>query len=188
MLETQFNDTQQKIIDAAIRCVKQWGIEKTNLNDIAKEAGVTRPTVYSYFPNRHDVIRTALLQSGYGFAQRVLSHMKQFNNTRDRLMETLLFALAELPKEPYLALITDSHLSSQINEDALNDSEGQLICFQLFQAIYEHDMPNDEALMEITEMTTRVLLSLLMLKGPLHRNREQQKAFLERRLLPSILS
>ena len=49
-------DTQQRIVDAAVRCVKKWGIAKVTLNDIAKEAGVTRPTVYSYFSNRDEVV------------------------------------------------------------------------------------------------------------------------------------
>ena len=37
------NNTQKKIIDAAIHCVKRWGVEKVNLNDIAKEARDTLP-------------------------------------------------------------------------------------------------------------------------------------------------
>lgn len=183
---SEFNETQQKIIDAAIRCVKQWGIEKTNLNDIAKEAGVTRPTVYSYFPNRHDVIRTALLQSGYSFATRVFAHMNQFTGTKDRLLETLLFALDELPKEPYLALITQTDFSSQVNADALSDAEGQAICLALFSEIFKFDMPAENDLIEITEFTTRLMLSLLMLKGPVTRSPDEQRAFLERRLLPAI--
>lgn len=181
-----YNETQQKIIDAAIRCVKQWGIEKTNLNDIAKEAGVTRPTVYSYFPNRHDVIRSALLQSGYAFAARILAYMNKFSNTKDRLIETLLFALEELPKEPYLTLITQTDFSSQINEDALSDAEGQVICLGLFKEIFKFDLPSDTDLIEITEFTTRLMLSLLMIKGPIVRTTEEQRAFLERRLLPAI--
>ena len=181
-----FNDTQKKIIDATIRCVKQWGIEKTNLNDIAKEAGVTRPTVYSYFPNRHDVIRTALLHKGYGFAERAIEFMNHFDNTRDRVIETLLFALEELPKEPYLTLITQTDFSSQVNEDALNDPEGQDICLRLFQEMFKYDLPNDSDLIEITEFVTRVILSLLMLKGPVERSPKELRAFLQRRLLPAL--
>ena len=181
-----FNETQKKIIDATIRCVKQWGIEKTNLNDIAKEAGVTRPTVYSYFPNRHDVIRTALLHKGYSFAERTIEFMNRFDNTRDRVIETLIFSLEELPKEPYLALITQTDFSSQVNEDALNDPEGQAICLRLFEEMFKFDKPTDSDLVEITEFVVRVMLSLLMLKGPLKRSPEEMRAFLQRRLLPAL--
>lgn len=182
----EYNETQQKIIDAAIRCVKQWGIEKTNLNDIAKEAGVTRPTVYNYFPNRHDVIRTALLQSGYHFAKRLISHINRFQTTEDRLIESLIFSLEELPKEPYLTLITQTDMSSHINADALNDAEGQAICLALFSEIFRYRMPPMDELIEITEFITRLMLSLLMIKGPLKRNADEQRQFLKRRLLPSV--
>ena len=70
------NDTQQRILDATIDCVKTWGVEKTSLNDIAKRAGVTRPTVYNYYGNRTAVIRAALLSSGHHFAERVIAHIQ----------------------------------------------------------------------------------------------------------------
>lgn len=183
----EYNETQQKIIDAAIRCVKQWGIEKTNLNDIAKEAGVTRPTVYNYFPNRHDVIRIALLQSGYHFAKRLMTHINSFDTLEDRLIESLVFALEELPKEPYLTIITQTDMSSHVNADALNDAEGQAICLELFCEIFRHQMPPVDELLEITEFTTRIMLSLLMIQGPLQRNIDEQRQFLKRRLLPSLI-
>ena len=185
--ETQihFNETRQKILEAAMRCVKQWGIDKTNLNDIAKEAGVTRPTVYSYFPNKTDVIRSALLQSGYNLGERMLTHMNKFERTEDRLIESVLFALEELPKEPFLAVITQAGLSAYINEDALSDREGAAIRLLLFKEIYKNTPVEEAELREITELASRLTLSLLMIKGPEERNRKQQREFLQRRLIPS---
>jgi AcrR family transcriptional regulator len=181
-----FNETQQRILDAAIRCVKERGVEKTNLNDIAKEAGVTRPTVYSYFPNRKDIIRTALLQSGYAFADRLLIHINTFKRTADRLVETVIFALNEMPKEPYLAIITKADLSEYINEDALSDEEGLAICLSLFQEIFKSEQINNDDLLEVTELTTRLMLSLLIMQGPVPRTEEELRAFLKKRLLPSV--
>ncbi|HEY9034310.1 MAG TPA: TetR/AcrR family transcriptional regulator [Pseudomonadales bacterium] len=180
-----FNDTQQRILDAAIACVKQWGIEKTSLNDIAKQAGVTRPTVYSYFPNRNDVIRTALLQSGYAFAERLMKHINRYDTVADRLVESILFALEELPREPYLAVLTEADISGYINKDALSDPEGLAICLSLFREIFRPQPVDDDTLAEITELTVRLALSLLMITGSFTRNTEQQRQFLRRRLLPA---
>lgn len=180
------NETQQKILDAAILCVQQWGVEKTSLNDIAKMAGVTRPTVYSYFPNRNDVIRTALLQSGHKFAEKIRTQMNRFNTTEERFIETIVYAIEELPKEPYLTVITQTELSSYVNQDALSDEEGQKICLALFQEIFKNQHITDDELIEITEITTRLALSLLMIQGPLKRNGDELRGFLRRRLLPGI--
>ena len=63
-------DTHQRILDAAIRCVQQFGIDKTNMNDIAREAGVTRPTVYNHFGNRDEVVQAALALGAKDFVTK----------------------------------------------------------------------------------------------------------------------
>lgn len=180
------NETQQKILDAAIECVSQWGINKTNLNDIAKQAGVTRPTVYSYFRNRNDVLRSALLQSGYAFGKRVFDHIGGFDNTVDRYVETVLFVVEELPKEPYLTVITQAAASSLVNQGALNDEQGQRICWVLFEEIFKGTAISEGELTEITEITTRFVLSLLTVNSPRKRTSQELRDLLVRRFVPMM--
>jgi AcrR family transcriptional regulator len=183
--QTTYNDTQQRILDAAIGCLKDWGIDKTSLNDIAKRAGVTRPTVYSYFPNRDDVIRAALLQSGYALADRLGRHIKQFSSASERLLEAACFAISELPKEPYLGVITQTNLSTSVYQNALIDEEGVLICLAIFQDIFAGQALSENELVEVIEISVRLTLSLLTLSGPVERDDNALRAFLNRRLLPA---
>lgn len=179
-------DTQARILDAAIACVKKWGIEKVTLNDIAQEAGLTRPTVYSYYASRDEVVRHALLQSAYAFAEDAVRHIGKFDSPRDRLIEITLYALKRLPKEPVLALIQESGLASIMNTYALNSPEGNEIVRALFRVILK-DMPvEDEELDEMVEVAMRFMISLLTLEGPRKRNDKETRAFLERRMLPAL--
>lgn len=180
------SDTRQRIVDAAIRCLQRWGVDKTSLNEIAREAGVTRPTVYSYFPSRDDVIQAALLQSGHAFAERLLRHVDRFNSLDERLVETMLFALRELPLEPQLGLVRGSEFAQFLNTRALTTPEGQEICQSLFRVILKDDPALLPDLAEISEVATRMLLSLLTLEGPVVRDEEQMRQFLRRRLLPAL--
>ena len=41
---------EQRVVAAAIRCIARWGLAKTTLDDIAREAGCSRATVYRLFP------------------------------------------------------------------------------------------------------------------------------------------
>ena len=41
-------------IDAALRCIARWGVAKTTLDDVAREAGCSRATVYRVFPGGKD--------------------------------------------------------------------------------------------------------------------------------------
>lgn len=44
------NDVMRsRITDAAVRCVSRWGVAKTTLEDIAREAGCGRATIYRTF-------------------------------------------------------------------------------------------------------------------------------------------
>ena len=51
------DNTDERIMNAAIRLILAQGVKKTNLADIAEEAGVTRVTVYRYFGDKKGLLR-----------------------------------------------------------------------------------------------------------------------------------
>lgn len=48
-------NTRDVILDATDRLMARWGFRKMTMDDIAKEAGVSRRTVYVHFKNKEDV-------------------------------------------------------------------------------------------------------------------------------------
>ncbi|WP_189132601.1 TetR/AcrR family transcriptional regulator [Wenjunlia tyrosinilytica] len=44
-------NVEDEILDAARSCVEAFGIRRTKLADVARRAGVSRPTVYRYWPD-----------------------------------------------------------------------------------------------------------------------------------------
>jgi AcrR family transcriptional regulator len=53
--------TQQLILDAAFAEFAHNGFQKTSLKDIAALAGVSRPTVYSFFKNKDQIFRSVAI-------------------------------------------------------------------------------------------------------------------------------
>ena len=51
------------LIDAAVRCVARWGVAKTSLDDVAREARCSRATVYRAFPGGKDALFAAVAQA-----------------------------------------------------------------------------------------------------------------------------
>ncbi len=47
---------EAKIADSALRCLSRWGAGKTTVDDIARQAGLSRATVYRCFPGGRDAI------------------------------------------------------------------------------------------------------------------------------------
>jgi len=183
---SRLEQTRTRIVEASVACVKRSGLQKVSLNDIAKEAGVTRPTVYKYFKNKDEAVQFALLQSAYAFSQALLEHVNQFTSAQSRVLEAMMFALNKLPSEPYLALIADVGLTQVINENALMTKEGREIRVQLFATILKDLTLSKDELDEISEFCTRMLLSLLSVKSQKQRSEKNMRAFLQRRLLPGL--
>jgi AcrR family transcriptional regulator len=46
---TALGDMDQRIHDATLRCLARWGVGKTTLDDVAREAGCSRATIYRTF-------------------------------------------------------------------------------------------------------------------------------------------
>ena len=57
-----------RICDAALACVARWGIAKTTLEDVAREAGVGRATIYRTFRGgKAHLLRATLLRESERF-------------------------------------------------------------------------------------------------------------------------
>lgn len=53
---------REQILDAAWRCYQRAGVAKTTVEHVAREAKVSRTTVYRYFQNRDEVLTGVLVR------------------------------------------------------------------------------------------------------------------------------
>ena len=56
---------RQRILEATYACVARWGLAKTTVEDAAREAGLSRATVYRYFPGGRDELVDAVVSWQY---------------------------------------------------------------------------------------------------------------------------
>src|SRR5258708_14404929 len=54
---------EERIVDAALRCLGRWGLAKTTVDDVAREAGVGRATLYRLFPGGREALLDAVVAS-----------------------------------------------------------------------------------------------------------------------------
>jgi len=57
-------EVRERLLQATYSCVARWGLAKTTVEDAAREAGVSRATVYRYFPGGRDELISAVSSSG----------------------------------------------------------------------------------------------------------------------------
>ena len=53
---------EERIVDATLRCIARWGIAKTTLDDVAREAGCGRATIYRTFAGGKSAVLLAVLR------------------------------------------------------------------------------------------------------------------------------
>jgi AcrR family transcriptional regulator len=51
---TDRSPQEARLIDATLECIGKWGVTKTTLDDVARQAGCSRATVYRVFPGGKD--------------------------------------------------------------------------------------------------------------------------------------
>src|SRR6476469_4589015 len=54
------DELDARILDATMTCLTRFGVAKTTIDDVAREAGCSRATVYRYFANRNALVVAAV--------------------------------------------------------------------------------------------------------------------------------
>ena len=70
-------DRQQHLLRVASDIIAADGIDKVRIPHVAAAAGITRPVVYKFFPNRHELIKGVLEDFREDFARRTPNIMEE---------------------------------------------------------------------------------------------------------------
>ena len=99
------DDARKRIVDAATRCVDRLGPTKTNMAAVATELGITRQTVYRYFPGLPDLLAAVAEAGTEQFLARMEAHLAHLTNAEEAVAESIVFSLNAIPTEPYIGLL-----------------------------------------------------------------------------------
>ncbi len=174
-------EARRCLLDVARECVERFGLEKTTLSDVAQAAGVTRQTVYRYFADAEDLFRAAAVLSSGGFLERLRARVMKRDRLAERMVETLVLTLCEIPKDPHLRALVKSgdHFTITSALRLLFVQEEMLL-------LAEGDLPlNDRLRDELAELLLRLLHSFLADPGQV-RDEAQLRSFLYEWLVPMI--
>src|SRR5580704_3193435 len=77
------DSTEAAILDAAGECVLAYGVRRTSLSDVARRAGVSRPTVYRRWPDRRALVAD-LMTREFGGVFRRAAQQRAAGTARER--------------------------------------------------------------------------------------------------------
>lgn len=176
-----------RILDAVDGVVAEHG-SAIRLADVARRLGVTRQTVYRYFPNADALLIASAMRAVDGFIDQVVRHVNGVNDPVTALVECIAFAVEKLTGDPQLeGLLTRRQEGDAVT--SLTSDTATAFCLSFFHRLdvdwQLHGFDNS-ALEELAEMTLRTVQSMLTDPGQ-PRDDLALRGFVARWLGPAIL-
>lgn len=100
--------TRERILDGAAAAVTLHGLAKLDMGDVSRTSGLSRGTVYRYFPNRDALLRQLAHREGTRFRQRLLDAMEQAPAGPERILIALEHATRHVHEHRMLQRILET--------------------------------------------------------------------------------
>ncbi|KMO83849.1 TetR family transcriptional regulator [Mycolicibacterium chubuense] len=169
-----------RILAAAGKAIEDHGAD-FSISDVARTVGVTRQTVYRYFPSTEALLVAAAVHAVDGFLERLAAHVAGITDPADAVTEAVATALEWLPREKYIGLLMvpggAAHVESVTSDVALRfarDMVGRL------DVDWAGTGYGDDDLDDLAEHLLRVIQSFVIDPGRPPRRGAALRAYLRR--------
>ncbi len=115
---------QEDILDAAISVFVRYGVQRSSMSDIAKEANVARQTLYNAFANKEEVLRATIRLFSERSLKRINSDLCEVQSLEDQLGVIFKHSVVA----PYMNLLESPNAADYIegfNQAAKEEIEQQ---------------------------------------------------------------
>jgi AcrR family transcriptional regulator len=179
------NEAVAQILDATHRCLSRKG-NRTTVTEVAREIGVSRATVYRYFPSTESLLFASSVEAEGGFLDRLAAHVSGIRNPVDIVIEAIAFTIEQLPRERYLSVVLSSrqgNLPSGVSVETVS-AFGRAVLARIGVGWAEEiDEPTKE---ELIEWTLAILHWILLESATRSRSDLQLRRYLDRWLGPAL--
>jgi AcrR family transcriptional regulator len=117
------SDTGERILHAAASCVIDFGVDRVTLAEIARRAGVSRPTVYRRWPDTRSIM-SALLTT---HITKVMREVPVDGNDREALVTQVVAVADRLRRDELVMSVLHSQLARVYITERLGTSQQLLI-------------------------------------------------------------
>lgn len=175
-----------RILDAADDIIAERG-SAMRIADVARALGVTRQTVYRYFPGTAALLVACAMRSADGFLEKLAGHVKGESEPVAAVIEGLAFTIESLAQDSQLGMVLGRQeggtIASLTSDTALTFGRAMLHRFDVDWDAHGYD---ENALAEMAEFCIRVVHSILIDPGNPAREGDALREFLSRWVGPAI--
>ncbi|MEW2478273.1 TetR/AcrR family transcriptional regulator [Mycobacterium sp. NPDC049093] len=170
-----------RILVAAGNAIDERGAD-FSIADVARTLGVTRQTVYRYFPSTDALLVASAVHAASDFLDRVAAHVQGVTDPVEAVAEGIAIALDWLPKDKRIGLLVapgraDVHTESVTSDVAVDFARALLRKFDVDWAGLGY---TDAELDELAEHLLRIIQSFVIDPGRPPRTGEALRSYLRR--------
>ncbi|MGV0597673.1 TetR family transcriptional regulator [Mycobacterium vulneris] len=159
------------------------------LADVARRLGVTRQTVYRYFPNADALLIASAMRAVNGFIDQVADHVSGLDDPITAVVESVSFGVERLSGDPQLERLLSRSGEGEVVVSLTSDT-AIAFCLSVFHRLdvdWQLHGFDTAALRELAEMTLRTVQSMLTDPGQEPRRGVELRRFVARWLGPAVL-
>lgn len=184
------DEARERIVAAATRCVDRLGPTKTNIAAVATELGVTRQTVYRYFPGLPDLL-VAVAEAGTAqFLARMEAHLAHVTSPAEAVAESIVFSLNTIPTEPYIGLLLQAG-ENEVFTRGVTSSQAMSYGAQMLRRTpvdWDSIGVRDGDFESLAEIVMRLMVSFLEYPADPPRTDDEVRLLVRRWLGPALAS
>lgn len=185
--------TREKLLDAAMQCYQERGVNNTAMEDVARHAGVGRATLYRHFSSQ-DALLTEVITRNIEKLQKVMaSSLKGCENPEEFFVEAALVIIRECHESGLAAfLFGDGGSVSAISRISFSSPAIVAMGDDLIEPFYKRAKADGILRDWVTkpllqEWTSRLLLSFLTTPSPHLNTENKMRRFFYDAVMASII-
>lgn len=155
-----------RILDAADKAIDARGAD-FSIADVARTLGVTRQTVYRYFPSTDALLQASAQRAATDFLDRLAEHLHGLTDPREAVAEGLATALEWIPKDKHIGLLLMPGRASAFSQTVTSDVALQFADSMLrrFDVDWSGLGFDDDDLDDLAEHLLRIIQSFVIDPG-----------------------
>lgn len=181
---------REQILDAAWRCYQTNSIYKTSMEHIAREAKVSRTTIYRYFENRDEVLTGVIVRALHTLVNEVREHVSETATFAEFLVEALATATEAAPRSPVFSVLLQEQ-NAVMSRIYIGSADIIGIVNEFFLERFERahragELRDGIEFPQLVDWLIHVLTAYVLAPSPL-RGSSEWRQMLYRFLVPSIV-
>ncbi|MFD6357371.1 TetR/AcrR family transcriptional regulator [Nocardia tengchongensis] len=177
----------ERIVAAARRVIDRSG-DEFSIAEVARDLGVTRQTVYRYFPSAEILLTATAIAQTEHFLDVLAERLDDIEDPATAVVEGIAYTLEQLPEEKYLGLLLRPGRASAFSAGVTSNtakSFGRSL-LERFSVDWAAAGISDSALDELVEHMLRIVQSFVIDPGRPPRRGAELRDYLSTWVAPAL--